>query len=156
MNIKRKKIRTLLSISMIAMGVAAIMVMTALADGLFMEVKKTVSQVQGIIVFERSAYGPMYATTDEKIIEKIKNIPGVKKVTPIVTSITRSIEGKTTDIASISMTSTVRLFGTVFEGGDHTVAGVKGELLKGRNLKPGEKGSVVIGEGIADEYNTHQ
>ncbi|MEM4598763.1 MAG: FtsX-like permease family protein [Candidatus Diapherotrites archaeon] len=152
MNLQRKKFRTFLSVSMIAVGVLAIILMTALADGLFLEIKNTVSQVQGIIVFERSAYGPLYARTDEKIVYELRRMPGIKRATPVVTAITRGIDGKETPLGSMSMTSTIRLFGTVFEKTGQTVGGVSGEILKGRNLNPGEKGSVVIGEGISEDY----
>ncbi|MCX8189873.1 MAG: ABC transporter permease [Candidatus Diapherotrites archaeon] len=152
MNLQRKKLRTFLSVGMIAVGVLAIILMTALADGLFLEIKNTISQVQGIIVFERSAYGPIYAQTDEKIVYELRRMPGIKKATPVITALTRSIDGKETPLGSMSMTGTIRLFGTVFEKSGQTVGGVTGEILKGRNLQPGEKGSVVIGEGISDDY----
>jgi len=151
LNLWRKKTRTILSIAMIAVGVAAIIAMTSLADGLFMDIKSAVSQIQGITIYEKSQ-GILSAKTDEKLVDEIKKIPGVKDAKPLIIATTRSIEGRESNFG-LEAASIIRLFGTTYKSNSETVGGVKGEILKGRNLKEGERNKVVIGKEIADRYN---
>ncbi len=149
-NLLRRKLRSTLSILMVALGVAAIISLTSLADGLFLDIKTAVSQVQGIIIFQKNPYGPLFSQIDVKLIDKIESIEGVKKVYPVIIQTARSIEGKE---FAYNPKSVVRLIGSEFEGAGNDLVVIKGEIVEGRPLRPDDRKKAVIGIEIKNQYN---
>ena len=135
---------------MIAMGVAAIIALTSLADGVFMDVKSAVAQVQGVIVFQKNPYGPLFSKIDESYIQKIERIAGVKKVHPVIIKPAREIDGKP---FAYNAKSIVRLIGSKFENSQDKITVIRAEIIEGRGLKASDKGKVVIGTEVKDQYN---
>jgi putative ABC transport system permease protein len=149
-NLWRRKLRSMLSIFMVAVGVAAIIALTSLADGIFVDIKTAVAQVQGIIVFQNNPYGPLFSQIDESLAEKIKELNGVKEVYPTILQPAKSVEGKK---FSYTLESVVRLIGSKFEKASDKLTVIRGEIIEGRALKSGDRKKVVIGTEIKEQYN---
>ncbi len=135
---------------MVVVGVAAIITLTSLADGVFMDVKSAVAQVQGIIVFQQNPYGPLFSQIDESYIQKIEQITGVKKVHPAIIQPAREIDGKP---FTYSANSIVRLIGSRFESIQDKITVIRAEIVEGRSLKASDRGKVIIGTEIKEQYN---
>ncbi len=154
-NLWRRKSRTVLSLIGIIIGVASIIALVSLVDGLTENIVGTVSKIQGIIVLESGSSTPFFSVLDEDYKKKLEAINGVKSVSAIVMEPAESIDGKDLGYGESGLmgASLVRLLGSDFSGDPNRVAGIGGEITKGRNLKRGEKGKVVIGTEIEDKYN---
>jgi putative ABC transport system permease protein len=151
LNLLRRKARTALSLLAITVGVSAMISMVSLIDGLYSNVSDALAQIQGVIVMQDGAASPLFSRVDESHYNKLASIPGVKTVAPTIIGIARSIDGKAT---RFEFGSIVRLIGTDYSKGRFdTAAGIGGEIVEGRSLKPGDKGKVVIGKEIKERYN---
>ena len=146
LNLFRNKTRTGLSLLGIIIGVAAIISLVSVVDGLFNEVNKAVGQIQGIRVAQSSG-PPLYSRLDISFEERIESISGVSLVLPLIVGPIGLIDGK-----QLSFGNT-QIFGFDFSKQKRSLTpnGI-GEIIEGREIKAGERGVVVIGEIIKKDY----
>lgn len=155
-NLLRRKARTFLSVFMIAVGVLSIIALVSLIDGLFYDVQQATGELQGIMVLQKGGYGPLFSQVEVDYKEKIEHVSGVKSAEPVIITTAKSIDGKELGFSQgLDIQSIVRLIGSDFsqEETGRSVSGVEGEVVEGREIKPSEKGKVLIGTEIKEEFN---
>src|SRR3989344_7964213 len=146
-NLNRGKTRTLLSMIGIIIGVAAIVSMVAIVDGLFQEVQSTIGQVQGLRVLPKNSSGP-YSTMDADWADKIDAIQGVRISIPQVIALVTSIDGKNVSFPSVTGV------GLDFSRQEKArILGFQGEIVEGRQIRGGERNVVVLGKQLADDFD---
>ena len=146
-NLNRSKTRTLLSMIGIVIGVAAIVSMVAIVDGLFQEVQTTIGQVQGLRVLPKNSSGP-YSTIDVDWADKIDAIQGVRISIPQVIALVTSIDGKKVTFPAVTGV------GLDFSRQEKArILGFQGEITEGRQIRGGERNVVVLGKQLADDYD---
>ncbi len=144
-NIQRNKTRTLLSLLGIVIGVAAIIALVSVVDGLFADVENVIGQVQGIRVVKSNG-PPVFSRLDESFGQKLDSFPGVRVAVPMIQGTVGSIDGE------------VRTFGNIMVIGIDFAkqqkarsSGLVGEIVEGRVIRPGENGVAVIGKTLKDD-----
>jgi putative ABC transport system permease protein len=146
-NMNRSKTRTALSMIGIVIGVAAIVSMVAIVDGLFQDVQNTIGQVQGLRVLPKNSAGP-YSTIDADWAGKIDSISGVRISIPQVIALVTSIDGKSVTFPAVTG------IGLDFSRQEKArILGFQGEIIEGRQIRGGERNVVVLGEQVADDYD---
>ncbi len=146
LNLFRRKARTFLALLGVMIGVASIIVLVSIVDGLFDEVNNAIGQVQGIRVL-RTGGDPIFSRIDLSFLEKLERINGVSVVVPLVTGPIGSIDGESlfygnTRITGIDFSKQAQA--------RHSI--IPGEIVEGRDLRVGDSGVVVIGESIKKDY----
>jgi putative ABC transport system permease protein len=136
----------------IIIGVAAIVLMVSVIDGIYNDVSEAFSNVQGIIVREEGSISPLWSVLDEDWQSKLETVPGVKNAIPTVMQVAKSVEGRSTgfDIGGAS-----QIIGMEWKPGAGSAFAVQGEVIDGRQLKPGETGGVVIGKDLQDDLKKY-
>lgn len=81
-NLWRRKTRSLLTILGIAIGVAAVVAMGAIAQGLIQNYGGIIKTSNDLLVSQANAYDTMYSTLDEDVGLRLQSIPGVQNVDP--------------------------------------------------------------------------
>ncbi|MFH1256356.1 MAG: ABC transporter permease [Candidatus Diapherotrites archaeon] len=150
LNLWRHKRRTILSLLGIVIGVAAIIAMVGLVDGMLKETESAVGKLQGVFVLQDGAYNLFFSKVDASYAAKLEAIPGVKVAVPIIFALPSTVEGA----AGISMSGAVRMFGVDYSKQAKTDLEVLSyDLIEGRKLNASDKGKVIIGKELADTYN---
>ncbi|MCR4369489.1 MAG: ABC transporter permease [archaeon] len=150
-NLARNKLRTLLSVLGIVIGVASLIVLVSVVDGLRSDISDAISQAQGARVTPLNSSDPIFSSMDESWAGKIEGIQGVKAALPNIMQLARSVEDKPSDI-----TSGTRIIGlTLSNISQATGSGVDGEILEGRDFTTNDSGKFVamIGKPVKDNYN---
>jgi putative ABC transport system permease protein len=147
-NLFRSKTRTALSVFGIIIGVAAIVLLVSVIDGMLFEVTDAFSNIQGVIVREEGSISPLWSALDEDWQGKLESIPGVKNAIPTIMQVAKSVDGKSTGLDVMGGT---RLIGMTWMPGAGSAFAVQGEIISGRQIKPGETGGVVIGKSIHED-----
>ena len=147
LNMKRSKLRTMLSMIGIIIGVAAIVSMVAIVDGLFQEVQDAIGQVEGLRVLPKNSGGP-YSSMDIEWADKIDAVQGVRISIPQVIALITSIDGKRITFPAVSG------IGLDFARQEKArILGFQGEIIEGRQIRGGESKVVVIGKQVADDFD---
>ena len=147
-NITRQRVRTSLTVLGITIGIAAIVALGSISEGINETINKEMRFLGGtIIVVEKDSSGMITGFQGSEItqeqVEEIEELPGVKDVAPIIMRVGRLIPGK---------------------GISHLIVGLdpkdidyfKGkatEIESGRSLEEGDTYSAVIGKKIAEREN---
>src|SRR3990167_6124392 len=132
-NLFRRKTRTFLSVSGIAIGVAAIIVLVSLVDGFTNQFDELVSQFKGIAVIQKDSGDNMLSKLDVSFGNKLESISGVRAAIPELFIIPQKIDG---EAVGIDATGTKFIYGLDVD--KYTVTGSKGwvsDLDKGSWLK---------------------
>ncbi|HZX34692.1 MAG TPA: ABC transporter permease [archaeon] len=148
-NLFRHKLRTLLSVAGIIIGVASLIALVSVVDGIKAEIQDALSQAQGARVVPLNATDPIFTNLDEGWGEKLDKIKGVKIALPNIIQLAKSIEGKPVGIEG------TRVVGLdVVKLSSASGSGFSGELLEGRDFRPSDSGNYVamVGEKIKDDY----
>ncbi|AAM02868.1 ABC transporter permease [Methanopyrus kandleri] len=82
-NIARRSVRSLLTILGVAIGVAAVVGISAIAKGLQHDVKVAISGSASLIVKSKAAPDPLSSVLDESIEDEVRKIPGVKRTVAV-------------------------------------------------------------------------
>ena len=147
-NLFRRPSRTFLAVLGIVIGVAAIISLVAVVDGVLYDVTSVIGKVQGIRVLQKDAAGPLFSSIDDSWESKLAAVRGVKGVVSGVAGRIRNINGNAS-----GEFSAMQLIGIDFVNAARLdYFGINGELTEGRMLKPNEKGAAIIGTGIRDSY----
>ena len=151
MNLFRRKLRTFLAVFGIAIGVAAILCLVSVVDGVYMQFNDTLSEFQGIFVMEEGAADQPFSRIDESYVDKIRGLPGVKSVIREIWVIPQKIDG---EAAGLQGFSAVSIYGLdIAESNRAGSTGWTTELEYGARLQPSDKGQIMIGRKIADDYD---
>lgn len=152
-NLMHQKVRTWLTIVGIVVGVAAVIVLVGLADGLRSSVSDQLSAFgpKTIIISPVSLEGgigggtadlrPTLGKLFERDAEKIERIEGVHLATKVITT--------NVDMKFRDQRITTSVLGVEPEGYTETTSFNIGE---GRFLQPGDRRVVVVGYAIANDY----
>lgn len=149
LNLFRRKTRAMLSVSGIAIGVAAIIVLVSLVDGFTGQFDEVISQFKGVIVSEKDSVDQSVSRVDSSFGGKLGSLPGVKAVIPEIWALPQSIDGKSLGISSFSSPFIYGL-----DVGKYYSSGGKGWLNdteKGSLLRSSDSGQVMIGKKLASE-----
>ena len=150
LNLFRRKTRTLLSVIGIAIGVAAIIILVSLVDGFTAEFNDVIGDFKAITVLQKNAQDQTLSRIDVGFENKIETIPGVKAAVPELWFLPEKIDGKVTGFTSISSPSIYGLDSDKFFATGSK--GFIGELEKGAVLSNNDRGQVLIGKGIEEDY----
>ncbi|MDO8633845.1 MAG: ABC transporter permease [archaeon] len=146
-NVFRNKVRTVLSVLGIVIGVAAIIVLVSIVDGLSADVEKAIGAVQGIRVVGSSG-DPVFSRVDASLVDELDSFPGVQAVVPMIIGAPGLIDGKAFSYGSI------RVVGLDFARQKRArSSGFSGELVEGSEIKPGDRGVAVIGKGLKESLD---
>ncbi|MCH7902282.1 ABC transporter permease [archaeon] len=150
LNLFRRKTRTLLSVIGIAIGVAAIIILVSLVDGFTAEFNDVIGDFKAITVLQKNAQDQTLSRIDVGFENKIETIPGVKAAVPELWFLPEKIDGEITGFTSISSPSIYGLDSDKFFATGSK--GFIGELEKGAVLSNNDRGQVLIGKGIEEDY----
>lgn len=149
-NLKRRKVRTLLSVIGVAIGTTAIVVMISLGLGLSKGQEEQVERYGNLHIIEVNSYGTQVdketgkpSKLDDEALKRMSSLDGVTAITPTVNSYMRLVAGKYVANASV-----IGIRASVMEKFKYNIE------EKGRVLHAGDKNAVVIGKAILyDLYN---
>lgn len=150
LNLARHKLRTLLSVLGIVLGVASLIVLVSLVDGIRFDVEEAIAQAQGARVTPLNSSSPIFDSFDESWAEKIEKIQGVRVALPVIIQLARTIEGE-----EISFFGGIRIIGvTLTKLSRAAGSGIDGEILEGRDFKSSDSGKFValIGKPIKEDF----
>ncbi|MFH1696987.1 MAG: FtsX-like permease family protein [Candidatus Diapherotrites archaeon] len=147
LNIFRNKSRAVLSLLGIVIGVAAIITMVSVVDGMVGEVENAFSNMQGVTIFEEGQIG-IFSEIDISYGSKLEAIPGVESAVPTIVALANSVDGKSGSLTGVP----TRLIGIGLEGQKMKgAAGFSGEIVSGRELKAGDTKAVLISKQYAED-----
>ncbi len=146
-NISDKKIRSLLTLLGVIIGISAIVTMVSIGEGLKKSVKEQLESIGAdkIFVVPKFAYGAVTTPLTDDIVKDIEKVEGVKSVSPLYsirTKVEYRNEVKLTTVYGIEPEKSKITFGDV--GGYR--------ILYGRWLKKGDRYNAVIGYGIYKDH----
>ncbi len=150
-NLLRRKTRTFLALLGVAIGVAAIIVMVSIVDGLFLEFNDVVSQFQGIQVLEKDAVDVVFSVMDESFGNELERVPNINIAIPEIWFVPDSIDSVQNSAASFTAISVYGLDVSRFAAANNS--GWVFSVERGSTLSPSDAGFVLIGRSIADNYN---
>ena len=152
-NLVANKARTFLSVMALVIGVVTIIAMISTADGIRSTITETISNINGIIVWEKDALDVPFSKLPTSYEEKLEAIPGVKAVFPEIYGIVNTVEGEKPKGSGLMM-GMVLLAGFDPVKEQRRTGSVYGvEVEKGRKLKPGDKHVAILGQKLAEDYD---
>lgn len=152
-NLFRRKSRTFLSVLGIAIGVAAIIGLISVVDGVYNEYASVISGLQGIWVWEKDVIDQTLSKVDADTENKISSVQGIRVVLPELWIPPSTIDGKPIGVGGEGLSIDAPLvYGVDISRYRKLRSNVWiGELEKGSMLKPGDEGFVVIGKSLAED-----
>jgi len=147
-NMRRRKMRTVLTILGVTIGIFALTVMGSLSEFVNRMVNAEIEQAAGTINIESkfSMGAPGSAPLPDDAQAKIEAMPEVKEVTPYVITVLGNLNDKPEGESYFAS-----LVGMPPEDVGKRMGLVK--IDKGQNLVAGDKDEIVIGSAIAKRYN---
>ena len=126
-NIFNRKTRTIVGILAVALGVALVLVVVGLAEGVLDEVADRISNVGADIMFQAPDSSPFLALNSgvlsTRVGEKLTEVPGVTVAAPVLTNRVMKVKGEN---------KIVMIFGVDQASYDQVGAGI--EIVEGRGL----------------------
>jgi len=142
----------LLTLSGIVIGVAMIITLVSVAEGLTLLATEFVGNYQGIFVMQKGAADDIFSRVNLDNVDAIMKMAGVDKAGGLINGMATGVEGIITgygyDLAALNL-----YVGVKPEDGEMIISSYGGRLEKGRFLTDNDKYGVVIGSNIADRYN---
>lgn len=151
LNLFRRKTRTFLAVLGIAIGVAAILCLVSVVDGVYVEFNNVLSQFQGIFVMEEGAADQPFSQIDESYADKIRSFPEVKSVIREIWIIPEKIDGESVGLQGLSAISVYGL--DIAESNRSGGAGWTTELESGSSLQSNDNGQVLLGAKLAEDFD---
>lgn len=148
-NLLKRRTRSLLTLSGIIIGVAMIISLVSISEGLTKLATEFVGNFNGIFVLQKDVPDDIFSRVSLDDLESIGRMTGVKEVSGQISNIARAIEGSSTSGGPLGGF----FIGTGPNDEDLLEATYNAKIDKGRFLTEGDKYKVVIGEGAADTYN---
>lgn len=136
-HVRKSKMRSWLTIVGIVIGVAAIVAIISIGEGMQASVQKSLGSLGGDLI---TVYAASTSNLTDKDVNMIKQVPGILYVSGVVSGTSDIILGN--EKASVSIS-----------GIDTTVwrSTITTDLESGRYLQPGDSNSVVIGYRLAHD-----
>ena len=152
-NLMRNKSRSFLTTIGIIIGVAAIVSLVSISDGIREEAGATIGGLQYLSGMEAGALDDTLSYVDISILPRLARVRGVKDYASVITVPAESINGESIDftqdftsytlIAGIQPEKAQAFAGTIYWY----------NVERGRMLEPGEDNSILVSEGMLDDYN---
>ncbi len=148
-NISRRKLRSFLSTLGILLGVALIVSLASISDGLEKTMEGVSKQIGGTIyVVEAGKFGNTFASRiSSSQIEQIEKIPGVKTVAPVSIALAE-MEGY---VGAYSFIGDFVYLTGVLPDKEKQVNSMFTKMLSGRFVSKGETEMVVLGSSLAEK-----
>ncbi|MCX9009811.1 MAG: ABC transporter permease [Candidatus Methanoperedens sp.] len=136
-HVRKSKMRSWLTIVGIVIGVAAIVAIISIGEGMQASVQKSLGSLGGDLI---TVYAPSTSNLTDKDVNIIKQVPGILYVSGVVSGMSEILLGN--EKASVSIS-----------GIDTTVwrSTITTDIESGRYLQPGDSNSVVIGYSLAHD-----
>ena len=151
LNLWRRKARTFLALLGLVIGVASLIALVSLVDGVNQEATAAFSNMQGIMVFQKGQIylGPLSSKIPLNFEQKLESLSGVKNAIPEVRVAIGKVEGQTQIITG---SATVGYGVDLAELNEGSASVILEKIVKGRKLRPGDKGTVMISKTMADDF----
>ncbi|MDO4793473.1 MAG: ABC transporter permease [Filifactor alocis] len=147
-NLKRRKVRTLLSVIGVAIGTTAIVVMISLGLGLSKGQEAQIERYGNLHIIQVNSYGTQVdketgkpSKLDDEALKKMSALDGVTAITPTVNSYMRLVAGKYVVNASV-----IGIRSSMMEKFNYNID------KRGRALRSGDKNAIVIGKAVLYEF----
>ncbi|MEM3087353.1 MAG: ABC transporter permease [Halobacteria archaeon] len=152
-NFAHRRGRTALTLLGVTIGVAAIVTLVALADGLQSAVISTLEKVQRITVTQRGVLFPESSILPADTVERVERVEGVLQASPQIHRTLGSIESKEVTFNLIGGPPPSLL--GIDPARERLSPGsmVLRSLRTGRFLIPGDRLSAVLGKDIAEAFH---
>ena len=148
----RRKSRTLLALSGIIIGIASIVMLVSIVDGVYSDMNETLSQMQGIMVNKKDTMSPAFGTLNIDYEQKLKTISGVKEIVPELIHIIGNIDNEQMDFQGMdSMYSALAVEPNDFD--KSYFGALADKIIKGKELKNTDSKKVLISSKTAEELN---
>lgn len=146
-NISRRRVRTVLTVLGISIGIVALTVMGSLSEFINRMVQVTLQDARGVVqVNPKFAFGPPgTGTISLETQEKIRALPEVARVMPFVVTALGGLGGTAEDEGALS-----GLIGFPPEDTGDRFKNV--ELESGTYLPPGDTNGILLGHNLAVKY----
>lgn len=148
-NLTRHKLRTFLSVLAITIGVASLIALVSIVDGIRADISDAFSSAQGARVTPLNSSDPIFNSLDESWVDKIESVQGVEYALPTIIQAAREIEDKPGGYGAGA-----RIVGVaVSKQSKAESSGFDGELLEGRDFLPSDTGKKIalIGKSVKDD-----
>ncbi|MBN1160080.1 MAG: ABC transporter permease [Candidatus Diapherotrites archaeon] len=151
LNLWRRKTRTFLALLGLVIGVAALIALVSLVDGVNQEAMSAFSNMQGIMVFQKGQtyMGPLSSKIPITFKEKIESVTGVRKAIPEIRITIGKVEGNTQLLTGGAVVG----YGVdLADLGEGSASVILEKIITGRTLRPGDEGVVMISKSMADDF----
>ena len=152
MNLFRRKTRTALALLAVIVGVAAILVMVSVVDGVSEEFTGVMQMFQAIQVIQKDSVDESLSHVDRDYMGKLEGMDGVANVIPEIWAVPTKVDDKTTGTGDIF--GFPYLYGTdpknYYYGGQD---GWLGKMQSGQKLSSGDDKKVVLGRLLAEDLD---
>ncbi|MBN1160078.1 MAG: ABC transporter permease [Candidatus Diapherotrites archaeon] len=153
LNLLRRKSRTVLALLGIMIGVAALLVLVGLVEGINALALDAVGGMQGVYVMQDGATDDSLSIVNLSDKSKLEAIQGVKVVTPTILGVPQTVDGKRN---SMSGGIPVSVIGTdPGQVSNSLLATAMQNLKEGRMLRSGDEGVVLISTKLSDDRKKH-
>jgi ABC-type lipoprotein release transport system permease subunit len=151
LNNYRRISRTVLALLGIIIGIASLILLVSVVDGLHKDMSDTISKMQGIMVYADAIPSPMFGTLSSSYVSKLNSIAGTKKVIPEVMHLIGEVNNKKQDFQGPG-NSTVIIGVNAKDFDDSLYGGMIDTILKGSKLKESDAGFILISDKFAEDY----
>jgi len=151
LNIFRRKKRTALALLGIIVGIAALITLVSIVDGLYKESTDTLGKLQGVTVYKENALAPFASEMELSYKQKLESVQGVKKAIPQILQIVGTIDNLKVEYTGPQDSLSV----VGLNPDDYTYLiynSIKENLVSGELLKASDKEYVLISQKVADNY----
>ncbi len=152
-NLRSQKLRSLLCVVGIMIGVIGVICIFAFSQGIKSTVKSAIQEVEGLVVMEEGAVDPVLSSIPLRLKGNIQNVDGVQNVIPWIWTPATTINEVT--LSERGFMQPEGIGGIDVEALSKTPKGhlYPRSLTRGRFLKPGDRNQTVISEMLADRYD---
>lgn len=150
LNLFRRKTRTFLALLGVVIGVASIIVLVSIVDGLFVQFNDVISQYQGLQVLQKDAVDTPFSFLDESFGSDLEKISGVNLAIPEIWYLPQKIDSKQNSLGF----TTVTVYGLdIAKNNLSNQSGWIGELESGRKLNGNDGGYVLVGKILERDFD---
>jgi putative ABC transport system permease protein len=140
-NLKRRKLRTLLTATGIGVGIAAIVSLVAISNGFAESWQKLVAKSgTDLDVVQGSTMNPFFSSIDERIVKRVTQIQGVKEIA-------RTLE----DMVTLNDRPYTIVMG--LDPSEYPLR--RSKILAGRTLTSGDYNEVTLGKTVIENLKLH-
>jgi len=147
----RRKSRTILALLGITIGIAALITLVSVVDGVYQQANDVLGDIQGITVSQKGLYQPELSGLDLSWQDKLNSISGVKKAIPETYVQVISLDGRPVNVFSAS--DSVTLYAAPKQDlKDGSYSSTLENIIKGRMISNSDRFTVMISEQFAKDH----